>query len=599
MASATARPERADAAAWLAVAAGTIGSLMALLDVSIVNSSLPTIQGAIGASGSEGTWVSTAYLVAEIVMIALAGWFQRLLGLRRFLLIVTTLFIGFSMVCGLATSLGQMIIGRVGQGFTGGAMIPTAMTIVATRLPPRQQPVGIALFGVTAVLGPVIGPLLGGWLTENISWHYAFFVNLPVSILLLGLLFVGLQPQKGRPEMLLGADWIGIVGLTLGLSCLTVVLEEGQRERWFESRMIITLTVLCVVGFILLSIGQLVAKEPVIYLRILRDRSFGMVFLISLVVGAALYGLLYLIPQFLANVSGYNALQSGYVVLISGIPPVAMMALFPWFARTVDVRILIAAGLLFFSISCFMNAQLTPESVGMDFVWPQVMRGFGQYFSMLFLNQAATSAVGKEYAEDAAGLFNGARNLGGSFGLALVSTMQERRDTLHLQRLGESVTANSVMGQDAVHRVAQIATARDGDPTGGALRGTALLMQQLVRQASVMTYADLFWLFGIFLICTIPLVLFLKPLRQQREAQEPEGAKDASHPPARQVRSRPQAARAGTRRLGDTRSRTSAAAAATDCRSPVPLALSPTAAASVPVRFGTGFSPAAEGGVRP
>jgi len=506
--------DKADAGAWLAVAAGTIGSFMALLDVSIVNASLPTIQGEIGATGTEGTWISTAYLVSEIVMIALAGWFQRMLGLRRFLLVATVLFICFSMVCGLSTSLAQMVVGRVGQGFTGGAMIPTAMTIVSTRLPPRQQPVGVALFGITAVLGPVIGPLLGGWLTENISWHYSFFINLPVSIMLIALLVIGLPAQKGRPEMLANADWWGIAGLAMGLGCLTVVLEEGQRERWFESELIWKLTAFSVLGFVLLAYGQFTAaskkREPVVYLRILRDRSFGMVFAISLVVGGALYGLLYLIPQFLANVSGYNSLQAGYVVLLSGIPAVCMMPLFPVLARTVDIRLLIALGLLCFAGSCFMNAHLTVETVGEDFVWPQILRGFGQYFCMLFLNQAATSSVGKQFAEDAAGLFNGARNLGGSFGLALVSTLQERRTTLHTQQVGESVTANAPRAQDYLQGLA--AQLGAGDAATGLQRAIGTLGREVERQAMVMAYSDMFWVFGIILLGTIPLVLFLKPL---------------------------------------------------------------------------------------
>ncbi len=508
--------QRADAAAWLAVAAGTIGSLMALLDVSIVNSSLPTIQGEIGASGSEGTWISTAYLVAEIVMIALAGWFTRLLGLRRFLLIVTVLFIGFSIVCGTSTSLAQMVIGRVGQGFTGGAMIPTAMTIVSTRLPPAQRPVGVALFGITAVLGPVIGPLLGGYLTENVSWHYAFFINLPVSLLLLALLILGLEPQEGDPSLLAGADWFGIAGLMLGLGCLTVVLEEGQRERWWESSMIVDLSWLSAIGFVLLAIGQFTARTPVVYLKILRGRSFGMVFLISLVVGAALYGLLYLIPQYLSLIAGYNALQSGYVVALSGIPPLAMMALFPFLVRTVDIRILISLGLLFFAVSCFMNAGLTPDTVGQDFVWPQIMRGFGQFFSMLFLNQAATNSVPVEYAADASGLFNGARNLGGSLGLAMVSTLQDRRDSLHMDRLGSAITANSLRGQEYLQGLAS--NFGNGDTVTGMNKAFAAFGQELTRQASVMTFADLFWLFGIVLICAIPLVLFLTPIDKDAPA---------------------------------------------------------------------------------
>ena len=273
-------------------------------------------------------------------------------------------------------------------------------------------------------------------------------------------------------------------------------------------------------GFVLLAIGQFTAashrREPVVYLRILRDRSFGMVFAISLVVGGALYGLLYLIPQFLANVAGYNSLQAGYVVLLSGIPAICMMPLFPWLARNVDIRLLIALGLLCFGGSCFINAHLTAETVGEDFIWPQILRGFGQYFCMLFLNQAATSSVGKAFAEDAAGLFNGARNLGGSFGLAIVSTLQDRRTTLHMQQVGESVSANSVRGQD--HLAGLAGQLGFGDTATGMQRAIGAFGREVERQATVMAYGDLFWVFGVVLLCAVPLVLFLKPLPKQNSS---------------------------------------------------------------------------------
>jgi len=502
--------KRADFGAWMAVAAGTIGALMATLDISIVNASLPTIQGEIGASGSEGTWISTAYLVAEIIIIALSGWFERMLGLRRFLLIVTSGFVISSINCGISTSLGQMIIGRVGQGFTGGAMIPTALTIVSTRLPPGQRPVGVALFGLTAVLGPVLGPLIGGWLTENVTWHYAFFINVPIGIALLAMLALGLPPSKGRMDLLTHADWFGIVGLTLGLGCLTTLLEEGQRERWFESTIILTLMAISIVGFILVAIGQLTAREPVIRLAILRDRSFASVFVMSLVVGGGLFGILYLIPQFLAQVPGYNAEQAGYVVLLSGIPTLALMPLFPILVRVLDIRLAIGFGLACYGLSCFLDSGLTADSAGREFVVPQLLRGFGQYFSLLFLNQAATSSVAEKFAEDASGLFNAARNLGGSFALALVSTLQDRRTTLHADRIGESLTANSPQGQNYVQALGSGVSG--GDPTAAMTRGLQLFVQQVTQQATVMTYADLFWLFGVILCASIPLVLLLRPL---------------------------------------------------------------------------------------
>lgn len=492
---APASEERADLSAWLAVAGGTIGALMATLDTSIVNAALPTIQGEIGASGSEGTWISTAYLVAEIVMIPMAGWFEKIFGLRTFLLIVTVLFTIFSMLCGVSHDLTLMIVGRVGQGFTGGAMVPTALSIVATRLPMREQPIGVALFGVTAVLGPILGPVVGGWLTENVSWHYAFFLNLPIGLSLVALLVLGLHGQKTRWGMFAEADVLGLLGLLLGLGGLTIVLEDGQRERWFESEQICILSLVSLFGFVLLVAGQFVAKRPVIRLSILLQRSFGGVFLLSLMVGAALYGVLYIIPQFLAQMAGYNAEQAGNVTMISGVPTIIMLTIFPILVRRIDLRLAVAFGLLLFGASCFLDAGLTADSAGPQFFGSQVVRGFAQFFSLLFLNQAATSAVAHELAEDASGLFNVARNLGGSIGLAVIGALREQRTNFHASRIAESLSANSVIGQDAI-----------------ASQGLANIDQQIQNQAAVMAFADLYWVFGIGLVLMIPLVLLLKPL---------------------------------------------------------------------------------------
>ncbi|OYW85550.1 MAG: hypothetical protein B7Z20_08900, partial [Sphingobium sp. 32-64-5] len=293
--------------------------------------------GEIGASGTEGTWIATSYLVAEIVIIPLSGWLERLLGLRTFLLIAATLFTAFSMLCGVADDLTTMIIGRVGQGFTGGALIPTAMTIIATRLPREQQPIGNAMFGVTAILGPVLGPLIGGWLTENISWHYAFFINLPVGLLLITLLLVGLPHQKPKLKELRQADWMGIAGLALGLGGLTIVLEEGQREQWFESGEIIKVTIVSAIGFALLIAGQFYARRPVIKLKLLLNRQFGSVAMMGFVIGMMMYGTAYVIPQFLAAIADYNALQSGKVVLLSGIPSLILMPFTPLLIKHVDI----------------------------------------------------------------------------------------------------------------------------------------------------------------------------------------------------------------------------------------------------------------------
>ena len=499
-----ARPERADAAAWIAVAAGALGALLATLDISIVNSALPTIQGEIGATGTEGTWIATSFLIAEIIVIPLSAWLERLLGLRTLLLIAVVSFTGFSILCGIATDLTTMIIGRTGQGFMGGALIPTAMTIVAKRLPPQQQPIGMALFGMTVILGPVLGPLLGGWLTENLSWHYAFFVNVPVCGVLLLLLLLGLPHERTNWEYLREADWFGILGLILGLGGLTVVLEEGHREEWFESSLIIQLTIMTVVGFALLSIGQFRAAKPVLKLRLLLNRQFGSVVVMALALGMVMYGSTFVIPQFLALVANYNALQTGQVIFLMGVPAFFLMPFIPFMIRLVDIRIAVGAGLAIMAVSCFASTSLTAGSAGEAFTAGQLMRGVGMILTMLFLNQATIASVSTEDAGDASGIFNAARNLGGSFALAALASVQDQRMWLHSRRMEETLWANDPRLQEYLGGL----TAALGSMEAGfqSLAGT------IQQQAFVMTYNDIFWGMGLLTLLTVPLVFFLRPL---------------------------------------------------------------------------------------
>jgi MFS transporter, DHA2 family, multidrug resistance protein len=496
--------QRADAAAWLAVAAGTLGALMATLDISIVNSSLPTIQGEIGASGTEGTWIATGYLVAEIVMIPLSGWLERVFGLRTFLLAVAALFTAFSVMCGLSTSLGMMIAGRVGQGITGGAMIPTAQTIIATRLPRSQQPIGTAMFGATAILGPVVGPLIGGWLTENLSWHYAFFLNVPICIGLVVLLLVGLRHEPARLDMLADADWLGVLGLAGFLGGLTVVLEEGEREQWFSSPEIVWISIVSFAGFVLMMIGQLTARRPVIQLRLLLDRQFGSVVVMGITVGMVIYGTSYVIPQFLAAIADYNALQAGKIVALGGLPALMMMPLVPLLIRWVDIRLAVGFGLSVLAISAWHETDLTAQAAGGEFVVSQLMRGVGTIFAMVFLNQAAIQSVTREHASDAAGLFNAARNLGGSLALAGIAVIQDRRLWLHSRRLEETLDANRVAVGDYL--------AAQAHGLGGMPQALRSLAGTIRLEALTMTYIDLFWILAVFIACVIPLVLFLRPL---------------------------------------------------------------------------------------
>ncbi|MCM2548794.1 DHA2 family efflux MFS transporter permease subunit [Burkholderia glumae] len=506
--------ERATASDWIAVAAGSLGALMATLDISITNSALPQIQGEIGATGTEGTWISTGYLMSEIVMIPLAAWLTRVFGLKNFLLASSVLFIAFSMICGWSNTLALMVVGRIGQGFTGGAMIPTAQTIIRTRLPPSQLPVGMTLFGLIVLLGPLFGPVLGGWLAENVSWSWCFFINLPVCLLLITLLVVGLSSDRPQWRQFFDADWVGIAGLAIGLSSLTVVLEEGQRERWFESQMIVTLSWVSFAGMLLIAISQLTARRPILRLSLMRNPRYASVILIVAAVGAGLYGVSYLLPQFLAIVSGYNAEQAGEIMLLSGLPAFLMMPILPRLLGKVDFRILVITGLLLFFLSCMLDISLTAQSVGHDFVWSQLIRGVAQMLAMMPLNQASMAAVSREESGDAAGLYNMARNLGGSIGLAIIGTIIDRRTTFHTAALRESLSANSPVGQERIASYAASWFARTGDMAYSKLRALGQIAQQIQVQATVMTYSETFYLLGLALIACVPLALLLRTPRR-------------------------------------------------------------------------------------
>jgi len=522
---------RASAQDWIAVCAGALGALIASLDISIVNSALPQIQGEIGATGTEGTWISTGYLVSEVVMIPLSAWFSRVLGLRTLLLSFSILFTLFSVVCGLSHNLAMMIVGRVGQGFFGGALIPTAQTIVRTRLPWQQMPVGMTIFGLIVLLGPLLGPVVGGWLTENVSWQWCFFINLPVAITLVTLLLIGLPHEKADLHEVVNADWLGIFGLSLGLSSLTVVLEDGQRDQWFQSQLIVWLTVTAIIGIAIMGISQFTARRPVIKLRLLKNRSYASVILIIMSVGMVLYDILYVLPQFLNIIAGHNAEQSGWVLALSGLPAFAMMPILPRIIGRMNLRMVVFCGLLCFAASCFIDIHLTAQSSGGDFVMSQLLRGVGQILSFMPLNQASVGAVSRADTPDAAGLFNMARNLGGSIGLALLGVFIDRRTELHADAVRASVDANSQLVQQRIAAQAAAFAQGGGDAAHAHQQALGQLAVQIHQQAMVMTYSDCFWLLGVCLALMLPLVLLLRAPPRPVEGHVRSGAPSATRAP--------------------------------------------------------------------
>jgi MFS transporter, DHA2 family, multidrug resistance protein len=508
---------------WVAVVAGSLGALIAMLDISIVNTALPQIQGEIGVSGTEGTWISTGYLVAEVVMIPLTAWLSRLLGLRTLLLMCASLFTLFSMLCGFSHTLTMLIIARMGQGFFGGAMIPTAQTLIRVRLPLSQLPLGMTIFGFIALIGPLSGPVLGGWLTENFSWQWCFFINLPVAIALISLLLLGLPHQPTSPRELAQADWPGIAGLSIGLSALTVVLEEGQREQWFQSQMITLLAIVAAIGLTVVGITQYTSAHPILKLRLMKNVTFASVIYTVLLMGMVFYDIMYVLPQFLSIIAGYNAMQAGWILALSAIPGFMLMPVLPGWLRLGKTRWIVAVGLVAFVASCVVDLHLTAQSAGPDFVWSQLLRGAAQMLAFSPLNQASMASVAREDTADAAGIFSMSRNLGGSIGLALLGVFIDRRVEVHADRIRESVSANSQLLQDHLAAQASAFAQRSGDLVHGQQEALGQLALQIHQQALVMTYSDCFWVFGILLAVLLPVVFVMK-LDVKPGARQPGGA---------------------------------------------------------------------------
>ncbi|ACK52343.1 drug resistance transporter, EmrB/QacA subfamily [Methylocella silvestris BL2] len=505
---------KASAGDWLAVAGAILGAFTAILDIQITNASLANIEGAIGASAEQGSWISTAYLMAEIIVIPLTGWLGSIFGLRRYLSVNTSLFVIFSIACALSTSLAQLIVFRAGQGFTGGVLIPTAITIVRMRLPKSQQGIGIALFGLTATLAPALGPTIGGWLTDRFSWRYIFYLNLipgPAAVI---IQLSSLSKQKALWRELPRGDWFGIGAMAVGLASLTYVLEEGQRKEWFESDRIVQLSLLAGLGISCFILRELTAAKPFINLRVLGNRTVGVSTALMSIVGAVTLGSTYVIPLYCAQIQGYNAEQIGYVVMWSGLPQLVLFPGMPFLMKRIDARILVALGTLLFAASCFINVNLTHD-VGMDqLILPQLLRAAGQPLFSIPLSQLATANLAPRDTADASALSNMMRNLGGSVGIALLSTMIERREQFHFSMLSEAMTQNATRVQERIAALMAGMYEKFADPAIAKGHALQMIAAQVRREAYVSAFSDAFWVVGVALIISLAAITLLgKPTR--------------------------------------------------------------------------------------
>lgn len=498
---------------WIGVFGTVLGAFMAVLDIQITNSSLRDIQAALGATLEEGSWISTSYLVAEIVVIPLTGWLSQIFSVRRYLLVNASLFIVFSILCAFAWNLPSMIVFRALQGLTGGVLIPMAFTVLLTTLPPSKQPTGMALFGITATFAPSIGPTFGGWLTENFSWHYVFYINVIPGVLLLTAVWYAIDARPMQLDRLRDGDWGGVIAMAIGLGSFQVVLEEGSRKDWFSSDLIIRLAVLAVIFLSIFFWIELTRRQPFINLRLIKERNFGLASVINVALGLGLYGSVYILPLYLGQIQGYNALQIGEVLMWVGFPQLLVIPFVPRLMKIVDVRLLIGVGVSLFAVSCFMNSTFT-NLTGMDQLRTALLvRAAGQPLIMVPLSTVATAGLAPNQAGSASGLFNMMRNLGGSIGIAAIATLLTQRQQFHSNRLGENISSFNPATQERLNQLTQYFVSRGSDLASAQNQALAAIDNVVRREAYIQAFNDCFYFIGFALLVSGIAVLFFKKVK--------------------------------------------------------------------------------------
>lgn len=496
---------------WIAVGGSLIGAFMAVLNIQVTNSSLPDIEGGIGTGGVNGAWISTAYLIGEIIVIPMTDFLSRVFSLRRYLIASTALFLLLSAACGQAHSLSEMIVLRGLQGFFGGVLIPMAFTIIVAMLPPSKRAAGFAGFAVTATFAPAIGPTIGGWLTDTYGWQTIFYMNLVPGVIMLSALIYGLPRSNMQLNLLGHGDWIGIALMAIGLAAFQTVLDDGNVYDWFGSPFIVKLSLIAAVALGAFVVVELMRKEPLVQLRLLGRRNFGFGTLCNFLLGFALYGSAYLLPQYLAVAQGFDAQQSGQVMAWTGLPQLVLIPFVPLLMRRFDSRLLVGVGLAVFATSCFMNLHMDSDYAAPQLFVPDVVRALGQALVMTPLSAIAMVGIIPTEAGAASGLFNMVRNLGGAIGTAAVETFFTKREQFHSFIINAQVTPMAPATQERLSSMQSYFMAHGLPDPGAAMHRAVIAVGEAIRaQATLMGYSDCFGLLGIILMCAVLSVALLK-----------------------------------------------------------------------------------------
>ncbi len=495
---------------WLITISVMIPTFMEIVDTSVANVALPHMQGSLNAGTDEVTWVLTSYLVSNAVVLPMTGWLARMFGRKRFLITCITLFTISSFLCGAAPNLAALVLFRIMQGAAGGALIPVSQAILMETFPPKEQGMAMAIFGVGAMFGPIIGPTLGGWITDNMNWRWIFYINIPVGVLAVTMARYFIFDPSYMKKAKMKIDYWGLALLIIGLGSLQVVLDKGQRDDWFNSSFITAFAIISCISLIALVYVELTGKQPIVNLRLFKDKSFASGNFVMFMVGYCLYGSVVMIPLFLQTLMGYDATLAGMVLAPGGVATLITMPFVGAFIQRYDGRWVVFTGLLIGAWSMFLMKGFTLDASYWDFVWPRVFLGVALGMIFVPLTTVTLSTIPKEEMGNATGMFNLLRNIGGSVGIALCATLLARLSQSYQSVLAGHINPYSLKSQQQLSSLAHAATTKGIAAADSGKTALAVVYGMVQRQAGMLSYNYIFWTIGIVFITIVPLLLLLK-----------------------------------------------------------------------------------------
>src|SRR5579871_675464 len=498
---------------WIIAITVTLATFMEVLDTSIANVALPHIAGSLSAGQDESTWVLTSYLVSNAIVLPLSGWLSSIMGRKNFYMSCVALFTISSFMCGLAPNLATLIICRVLQGAGGGGLQPSEQAILADTFPPAKRGMAFAVYGMAVVTAPAIGPTLGGWITDNFTWRWIFFINIPVgiiSILLTSRLIQDPPYFKRRKLSETHIDYVGLSFVALGLGALQIVLDKGQRDDWFESNFILTLSLVSAAALIFVIWWEWRNKDPIIDLHLFKDRTFGISNLLMFMLGFALLGSTLLLPLMMQTLLGYTAQQAGLALMPGGFAIILLLPLVGFLLSRYTPRYLLLFGLVVLSFSLF---NMTRFDLDIDFrtvATARVLQAVGMAFLFVPINTAAYAFLPRDKNNAASGLMNLARNMGGSVGISVVTTMLDRRTQMHWSDLASNLSPTNPAFLATLRGATRAMQSHGASAAGAAQQAYALVQGTMQRQAVMLSYIDCFWFLGVAILCMVPMVFLMK-----------------------------------------------------------------------------------------